>query len=269
MTRARNVQAKVRFDAKALTRSQAEGVVERFAKETHLSKTSAAAALDAIVDSVGKSLKNVDEVRLVGFGTFSVRKHVASDIRYLDSSKEIDVPVRAAGGKGGQVSLIGFGTFPVRQDAVENRGDSDKNEVPSSAFEPDARARALLRGLEIAQEDLRKAGGAYDLEEVRALMSGISRQRVDRRVKEGSLLAVPGPSNRRRYPAIQFARDGKVVEGLKEVQQALSTKNPWSVLSFLINPDELLGGRKPIDALKIGEIEVVVEAARRMGQQGA
>jgi hypothetical protein len=41
------------------------------------------------------------------------------------------------------------------------------------------------------------------------------------------------------------------------------------VLNFLINPESRLGGRKPIDLLKAGEIESVVEAARRMGRQGA
>ncbi len=141
--------------------------------------------------------------------------------------------------------------------------------VDKSAFEPDARARALLRGVKIAQEDLRNAGGAYDLEEVRTLMRGVSRQRIDRRVREGTLLAVPGPSNRRRYPTVQFNRDGTVVAGLKEVCDALPTKNPWSVLNFLVSPESRLDGRKPIDLLKTGEVEIVVKAARRMGQQGA
>ena len=68
-----------------------------------------------------------------------------------------------------------------------------------------------LQGVRIAQETLREAGGAYDLDQVRILMHGISRQRVDRRVKERSLLAVPGPSNRRLYPTIQFDRDGSGV----------------------------------------------------------
>jgi hypothetical protein len=138
-----------------------------------------------------------------------------------------------------------------------------------SAFEPDARSRALLLGVKIAQDDLRSAGGAFNLKEARTLMRGISRQRIDRRVKEGSLLAVPGPSNRRRYPTVQFNRDGTVVSGLKEVRDALPTKNPWSVLNFLVSPESRLDGRKPIDLLKTGEVVIVVEAARRMGQQGA
>jgi hypothetical protein len=141
--------------------------------------------------------------------------------------------------------------------------------INQKAFEPDARAQALLEGVRIAQEDLRKAGGAYDLEQVRTLMQGVSRQAVDKRVQEGSLLAVPGPSNRRSYPTLQFNPDGTIVEGLKAVCAALPTKNPWTILNFLAHPDDRLQGRKPIDVLKAGNVELVVEAARRLGQQGA
>ncbi|MFB9265080.1 hypothetical protein ACFFWD_18305 [Bradyrhizobium erythrophlei] len=141
--------------------------------------------------------------------------------------------------------------------------------VNKEAFAPDARALAVLEGVRIAQEDLRRSGGAYDLDQVRTLLRGISRQAVDRRVQEGSLLAVPGPSNHRSFPTLQFNADGTVVEGLKSVQDALPTNNPWTVLNFLAQPDDRLNGRKPIDLLKEGKIELVVEAARRMAQQGA
>jgi hypothetical protein len=141
--------------------------------------------------------------------------------------------------------------------------------INENAYEPDARAQALLEGVRIAQEDLRKAGGAYDLEQVRTLMQGVSRQAVDKRVQEGSLLAVPGPSNRRSYPTLQFNADGTIVEGLKAVCAALPTNNPWTILNFLAHPDDRLQGRKPIDVLKAGNVELVVEAARRLGQQGA
>jgi hypothetical protein len=140
--------------------------------------------------------------------------------------------------------------------------------IDKSAFEPDARSRALLQGVWIAQQDLREAGGAYDLDQVRALMHGISRQRVDRRVKERTLLAVPGPSNRRLYPTIQFNRDGSVVDGLKPMLEALPTRNPWVALNFLARPDHRLDGRKPIDLLRQGEVDIVVEAASRMAEQG-
>jgi hypothetical protein len=141
--------------------------------------------------------------------------------------------------------------------------------VSKEAFAPDARARAVLEGVRIAQEGLRRSGGAYDLEEVRMLLRGISRQAVDKRVQEGSLLAIPGPSNHRSFPTLQFNTDGTVIEGLKSVREALPTDNPWTVLNFLAEPDDRLNGRKPIDLLKEGNVELVVQAARRMAQQGA
>ncbi len=141
--------------------------------------------------------------------------------------------------------------------------------VSREAFEPDARARALLRGLEYARADLRDAGGAYDIDQVRALLHDVSRQAVDKRVKEGSLLAVPGPSNRRRFPTVQFRDDGAVIDGLKEVQEALGYSSPWSVLNFLVNPDDNLNDERPIDVLRRGELNRVLDSARRIGVQGA
>jgi hypothetical protein len=141
--------------------------------------------------------------------------------------------------------------------------------INRAAYTPDARSLAILEGVRIAQEDLREAGGAYDLDQVRTLMHGVSRQAIDKRVQEGSLLAVPGPSNRRSYPTLQFNSDGTVVEGLKAVSEALPTRNPWTILNFLAQPDDRLSGRKPIDVLKEGKINLVVEAAQRIGQQGA
>jgi hypothetical protein len=139
--------------------------------------------------------------------------------------------------------------------------------IETTAYDPSSRARALLQGHKLAEADLKEAGGAFDLEQVRTLLNGVSRQAIEKRVKEGSLLVVPGPSNRRRYPTAQFTRDG-VVLGLKEVQEALPTRNPWAVLNFFVRPDDQLGGRKPIDVLRQGDVELVVSAARGMGVQG-
>lgn len=140
--------------------------------------------------------------------------------------------------------------------------------VSKDAYQPDARALALLQGVEIAQQDLREAGGAYTLEQVRILLQGISRQAVDKRVQDGSLLAVPGPGNRRAYPTIQFLNDGSIITGIKAVRQALGSSNPWLLLNFLSRPDNRLNGNRPIEFLRRGETEPVLEAARHMGLQG-
>ena len=99
--------------------------------------------------------------------------------------------------------------------ADRNKLAKAKASIESSVYAPNARARALLQGVKIAEADLKEAGGAFKPEEVQKLLNGVSRQALEKRVKDGSLLALPGPSNRRRYPAIQFTRDGVVPE-LKE-----------------------------------------------------
>ncbi len=104
--------------------------------------------------------------------------------------------------------------------------------VAAQAYEPSARAKAVLRGVIYAEEDLKAAGGTYDVDEVRALFRGVSRQAIDKKVAEGNLLAVPGPSGRRRFPAAQFTDDGSVVKGLKAVQSALGFSSQWSVLKL-------------------------------------
>ncbi|MGV1988741.1 hypothetical protein ACQZ5N_19175 [Agrobacterium sp. 22-221-1] len=157
----------------------------------------------------------------------------------------------------------------MRQLARAKERAETTSTVNKTAFEPDARSQAVLQGVRIAQNDLKAAGGAYDLEQVRTLLHGVSRQAVDKRVQEGSLLAVPGPSNRRCYPTLQFNRDGSVVAGLKEVQDALPVESPWAVLNFLARPDDRLGGRKPMEVLREGNLSLVLEAANRYGEQGA
>lgn len=141
--------------------------------------------------------------------------------------------------------------------------------VRQEVFEPGARARAILRGIAHAEADLEDAGGAFDIDQVRTLLRGVSRQAVDKRVNEGALLAVPGPSGRRRFPALQFQDDGAVVAGLKEIQVALGFASAWSVLNFLVNAHDMLGGDRPIDALRRGEVDIVAQAARQSGVHGA
>jgi hypothetical protein len=157
------------------------------------------------------------------------------------------------------------GTAGVRPPAVV----VETREIAEDAFRPDARARAILRGKAFAEADLKAAGGAFDIEEVRKLLNGITRQAVDKRVADGALLAVPGPSGRRRFPTVQFNTDGSVVAGLKAVIKALDFSSPWAVLNFLINANDQLGGEKPIEVLRKGAVDRVVLAANSVGVQGA
>ncbi len=146
---------------------------------------------------------------------------------------------------------------------------SPKPTADERAFGLDARGRALVRGKDIALHDIKAAGGAFTLDEVCQLLGRVSRQVIERRVRESCMLAVPGPSNRRVYPAIPFRADGQVLPGIKDVLQAVPTINPWAILNFLVSPDSHLDSRKPIDLLKAGQTELVVRAAANLASQGA
>src|SRR5271163_4794915 len=84
-------------DVAAASRKQRRGqmnkleLVEHIAKEAELTKVSAATALEAVLDGIAKSLKKGDEVRLVGFGTFSVRERAAGKGRNPATGKEIKI----------------------------------------------------------------------------------------------------------------------------------------------------------------------------------
>ncbi len=57
-----------------------------------LSKADAGKAVDAVFDSITGSLKSGAEVRLVGFGTFSVSRRAASQGRNPRTGEPIQIP---------------------------------------------------------------------------------------------------------------------------------------------------------------------------------
>lgn len=212
---------------------------------------------------------------IVGGATLVVRGEPTAFLAGLKVPSGIDTvvvttkkgPLRVLAAKGAYKAA---GSIDERKPThVPQEAERRSAVIDPTAFEPGPRAQAIIRGLRLAEADLRAAGGTYELGEVQGLLRGISRQAIEKRVREGSLLAVPGPSNRRRYPVAQFKDEGGVVNGLAEVQAALPSRDPWFVLNFLVQPDPLFEGSRPIDLLKRNEWELVVESASRVGIQGA
>jgi DNA-binding protein HU-beta len=56
-------------------------LVDAVSSRTDLRKSEAGKAVDAVFDSIAAALKGGDDVRLVGFGTFSVAQRAASEGR--------------------------------------------------------------------------------------------------------------------------------------------------------------------------------------------
>lgn len=136
--------------------------------------------------------------------------------------------------------------------------------------ETDPLAEARLRGVAEQRRLLGEAGGAVGATEAAEIL-GVSRQAVDARRKRGRLLAVATGRHGWRYPRCQFdegTEDG-VVRGLERVLGAVEDEGGWMRLAFLLSPEERLGGRRPLDALKAGDVEAVEEEALFYGEHGA
>ncbi len=112
-------------------------------------------------------------------------------------------------------------------------------------------AEAIARGTEIKQQLIKEAGGLLTASQVGAALGGISRQAVDKRRRAGQLLAMRVGADWR-YPAIQVDRDGTVSDGLAMVLRHMADSGPWSILDFLITPDDVLEGLTPLEALRRG-----------------
>ncbi|MBI2239806.1 MAG: HU family DNA-binding protein [Magnetospirillum gryphiswaldense] len=67
-------------------------LVTAVATSAGLSKADAAKAVDGVFDAISGALAGGDEVRLVGFGTFSVSERAASEGRNPRTGETIKIP---------------------------------------------------------------------------------------------------------------------------------------------------------------------------------
>ena len=67
-------------------------LISTVAGDSGLSKADAGRAVDGVFDAITRSLKNGQEVRLVGFGTFSVARRAASMGRNPRTGERISIP---------------------------------------------------------------------------------------------------------------------------------------------------------------------------------
>ena len=67
-------------------------LIERVAKETNTTKAQTERMLDATIDTIRKSVKKGDEVKLVGFGTFTKTKRKARTGRNPQTGRTIKIP---------------------------------------------------------------------------------------------------------------------------------------------------------------------------------
>jgi len=66
-------------------------LVDAVSGKTDMRKSEASKAVDAVFDAIADALKDGEEVRLVGFGTFSVASRAASEGRNPRTGEKIKI----------------------------------------------------------------------------------------------------------------------------------------------------------------------------------
>ena len=69
-------------------------LITKIAEDTGLSKVSAAAAVDAFIEGITKSLKKGQAITFVGFGTFKTAQRKARTARNPQTGAAIKIPKR-------------------------------------------------------------------------------------------------------------------------------------------------------------------------------
>jgi hypothetical protein len=140
-------------------------------------------------------------------------------------------------------------------------------EVLEQIQKSDPLARAFLDGLDAKARLIEQNGGVFKTGEVAEYL-GITPQAVNKR---RALRQLVGLTFRKRgyvFPAWQFTDRG-TVPGLEQALLSLANHDEWMQHVFFISPNTRLGGQRPLDLLREGALQEVLEAAREFGQHGA
>ena len=71
-----------------------EELVQEISKKSKVTQKDAAEVLNALVDTIQKTVAKGNKVTLVGFGTFESRKRAARTGRNPQTGKEISIPAK-------------------------------------------------------------------------------------------------------------------------------------------------------------------------------
>lgn len=138
-------------------------------------------------------------------------------------------------------------------------------ELSTVRIDPLSKARA--RGMSLRQQILSRDDMLSLAQAAQAL--DLTPPAINDRFRAGKLIALEAGSRGRRYPAWQF-EDEIAGRPLESVLAVLKGHNPWAIYRFFTTPDSALETATPLDVLRSGDVDAVVEAARLFasGEQG-
>lgn len=131
---------------------------------------------------------------------------------------------------------------------------------------PDPLTDAFLRGAERKRDLLKAEGGALSAAQLSEHLAITPQGLGKKRDKNQIFWLEVGDGYV--YPAFQLGPNG-LLPGIREVLDAFTINDPWMRVHFMLTGDYRLGGTRPIDALRAGQIDAVVTAAASYGDHGA
>jgi hypothetical protein len=110
---------------------------------------------------------------------------------------------------------------------------------------PAARRAGMLAAAGQAWED--ELGPMLSSAEVRELLGGVSRQRVDELLRSHRLVGLRDSAGRRQFPTFQF-QDGRPLKQLIAAYRTVAgaSVSDWTAASWCVSPDDALEGRSPV-----------------------
>jgi hypothetical protein len=91
----------------------------------------------------------------------------------------------------------------------------------------------------------KELGALLSSAQVRELLGGVTRQRVDEMLRSKRLIGLLDSSGRRRYPAFQF-RDGRPLTAVVDAFWVMTgAVGEWSAAAWCTSPDPALDHRTP------------------------
>jgi hypothetical protein len=129
-------------------------------------------------------------------------------------------------------------------------------------------AQAVERGVAVRQKLTEAEGGSLSAEEA-AKELGMSKVAILKRYQKGRILAWREERQKAiRFPAWQF-KNGRVLAGLEDTIAKLnagSRLDDFGRMLFFLSNSRFLGGKRPLDCLRDGELHKVMQLAEGYGQ---
>jgi hypothetical protein len=112
-------------------------------------------------------------------------------------------------------------------------------------------------------EELQAAeGGAWTGQELQGEGFRLSPATLHRRRKEHRIIYWRDARHDFHYPKWQFTPGGALLPGIQEVLAVFQSRDEWRILSYFLGRRSQLGGLRPLDCLRQGEIERVLTHAQ-------